>query len=214
MFHNLAWDRVDAASSFSIQNLQVNAGRLFRQSQEWTIVQSPEEGSRASFLGDRLGRFQCNGPILNRHLAAEPHAQGILGGPHQLRSPRHHLAKWLGTIRRRVLSSANWRGVLSYRSFDRGLLRCVKDSIMSYSVDIFCWGKSLLPHRYRRSKPLRRSLSHLISFVYRARSAIVQKRRLWPFRCTHLYPARSREQLLFRSRVLTRTSTELGSGGS
>ena len=174
MFHNLTWDRVDAATCSNVQNHRVNAGSLFRQSPEWMVVQSPEEGSRASFLGDRLGRFQCEPPILNRHLAAEPRAQEILGGAHQLRPPRLHLAKYVSTFRRRVLSSANWRGVLSYRFFDRGLLGCVKDSILSYSVDIFCWGKSLLPHRYRRSKPLRRSLSHLISFGYRARSAIVQ----------------------------------------
>ena len=92
MFHNLPWDRVETGYSY-IQNHRVNTGSLFRQSPKWTIVQSPEEGSRASFLGDPLGRFHCDAPILNRHLAAEPRAQGILGGPHHLLSPRGHLAK-------------------------------------------------------------------------------------------------------------------------
>ena len=95
-----------------------------------------------------------------------------------------------------------------------GMWECVKDSILSYSMDIFCCGKSLLPRRYRNSKAVASSIFLLVSFGYRARPAIVQNRRLWPFRCTPRNLARSREQLLFRLRVLTRTSAKLSSGGS
>jgi hypothetical protein len=161
MFHNLAWNRVDAASCYCVQYHRVNAGSLY--SSIARMDDSPKPG---------------------------------------------------GTKRQRLLSTANRRGLLSYRFLGRGLMECVKDSLLSYSVDIFCWGKSLLPHRSMLSKLPRHRLFHLISFGYRARSAVAQKCRLWPLRCRHSQPDRSREQLLFRSRVLRRTGTKLGSGGS
>src|ERR1035437_3997178 len=49
MFHNLTWDRVDAATCSNVQNHRVNAGSLFRQSPEWMTVQRPNEATAATF---------------------------------------------------------------------------------------------------------------------------------------------------------------------